>query len=285
MHAGTVHPMKKAILLLALGCGCGAESGDGDSDSFERTVYTDTEPPAEQVTDSAGAWSCIGQAPVMAERELGRVQYALSVVDFDSLSSVPGLETKVCADPGCTRELPPCNGNVVECYELSAESQALTFVFPSEFSGTLRLSAPGYVAVDYVLSGGAMAQPVRMPSSDTMDRIYSGLQLVPFDASRGMLLLRALDCHDQPAAGVQITPIAGSILNRAVPFTLSLDDSAATGEPVTNESGVVGFASLAPDAATVVAASPDGAEYARATVLVRSNVLAIHDLAPRTAGQ
>jgi hypothetical protein len=283
--------MKKAILLLALGCGSAGD--DAATPSYERYVYTDTEPPADQVTDTGAAWDCLGETPAMAEREPGRVQYVLPVVDFgDAFGGTPeavaNLNVQVCADPACSSELALCSDGAEPCYQVTATEQlpyVLKFDFPFAFDGTLRFSAPGYVDLDYVLGGPMVGQPsgemqviggtITMLSTTALAAFYTGLGQSTVDTMRGVLMLRTLDCQGQPSGGLNIRPVSGDFESPAVPYRLS------NSNPISQSlqtPGVAGVVNLQPQSTTVAATVDTGAEYARASAIVRASAITLIEL-------
>jgi hypothetical protein len=262
--------MKKAILLLALGCGCGAQPGDGDS--FERTVYTDTEPPAEQVTDSAGAWDCLGQAPVIAEREPGRVQYVVSVTDSETDSAVQGLDVAVCRGDYCAPGYPRCDGDgdSGQCYSVSVAPGQFVFDFPFGLVDvSIRFMAGGYVPLMYSLGGPmvgtprgemtVLGNPIRMLSVPAMARLYSDNGKELFDPTLGALMLRALDCAAGAADGAQVRVVSGDISAPSVAFD-------------------GGFLDVRPQHLTVESVAPDGTPYAQIRALIVGGSITLAEL-------
>jgi len=222
-----------------------------------RAKDTDGEFPTDQ-------WYCVGDEPEMADRETGRVQYTLPVADSDG-AAVPDLTVNVCGDPGCPEELPKCVNDAGQCFEVSGDRD-LVFSFPFGFDGVLRFTAPGFVETNYVLGGPMIGTPDGQLEVDGQRLTMASSQSI-VNTQRGSLVLKALGCDGQPASGVRVQPVSGSVLSEGPAAGL-----------VTDDQGVVTSDNMQPDAATLAAIAPDGSEYARVTALIRANAVTVAEL-------
>jgi hypothetical protein len=280
--------MKRGILILfAIGCGGSAKTDEGHYES----IFPD-DPNSPETATASGDWSCLGEAPAMAEREPGRVKYVVPVVDFYSQPGqvliVPDLQVSVCSDADCSSELARCTG-ADPCYDLAVDGSpavVLTFDLPFAYDGILRFTAPGYVDLDYVLGGpmvgapdGSMTvtgQAVYMLSVTAMERFYSDLGQSAVDRARGVLMVTALNCLGERAADLQLLQVAGDFAGSSA-YSLSLSNILTPDSTRTDPRGVTGFIDMQPGAFTV-GVSVGGEEYARSSVRVRANAFTLTQL-------
>jgi hypothetical protein len=250
--------MKKAILLLALGC------GDKVLDLSDLNVSDPL--PSD--------WSCVGQAPAMAEREPGRVQYVVSVTDFDTDSAVQDVDVAVCRGDYCDPGYPRCQGTPGECYDVSVgvgvAQHQFVFDFPYRLDeASLRFTAPGFVTLVYSLGGPmvgtprgemtVLGNPIRMLSVPAMARLYSDNGKELFDPTLGALMLRTLDCAAGAADGAQVRVVSGDISAPSVAFD-------------------GGFLDVRPQQLTVESVAPDGTPYAQIRALVVGGSITLAEL-------
>jgi len=254
--------------------------------------------PSSSATDVPPEWSCLAEQGLVP-REPARVRYELSVFDFNSQptapTAVPGLEVQVCGSGACEQPLPRCSPAEPEaleqCYRSSAGARPfeLTLDLPYGFAnGTLRLTAPGFAELEYVLGGpmigapdGEMAVqgvPLPMFSEGARSTLYGDLRMGLVDSTRGVILGRVLNCDGVRAAGVTVEPAALDTVPGAVAFRFESSLLAVPAPLETAAPGMAGFVNVLPGALAIEAQTPGG-EITTA-VRVRPNVITIAELRP-----
>lgn len=278
-HSGA---LKRSFILLSLSC-------------------TPFEPGSDRLPDAAAPepeWQCLRAPPglpppVAAE---GRVIYEVPIVDFDSQqgapAAVPGLQLTVCNSAQCDPAVPPCAGvltpDCVDVRQMADDPPFLyTLSFPHGFeAAVLRLQAPRYASVDYVLGGPMLGSPdgaavvtgfaIAMPLWATAERISLEMGSPPSPEQRA-LLLRALDCNGERAAGVTVQTLES--VPGGIPFTLSNASPTRQEMLVTGARGVAGLIGLPSPTIDVIGVSPSGLELGGPTTLdLRAGVITVAEL-------
>lgn len=214
-------------------------------------------------TPASAKWACLDHPAVPVARDPLPVTYVVSIVDFDSSptapTAVPGLVVTVCDTAECARQIE----GVTVGHGAAGPAYEYTVTFPFTFANAyLRLSAPGYVQLNYFLGGpmiGTADGATRVTGlqlsllrTDTFERLARSLQLpVPIDATRGTLAVRVLDCLGHRAAGISLNVESTALDPGRVAWSLSLGNYATPGASVTTERGVAGIANAAPDVVIV----------------------------------
>lgn len=205
-----------------------------------------------------GSATCFDYTQV-AEREPGRVQYTVPVVDFDTQltapSAVPDAIITVCTNATCIPEFPVCAGDVGACWrEFPGPSPAVKVLdFPFGLGNvTIRASAAGYVPTDYPLGGPLIGTPdgslaargigIVLVKQETFAALHAQVGAVP-DPLRGTLALRVLGCGLQRLGG-QTLEAYNADLRGAEAFSLSTGNLASGASLTTDQRGVVGFFNL-----------------------------------------
>jgi hypothetical protein len=302
--------------LLALGCGSSAEASTtpneqpGDTptgaarDNPSDSLTPGNEPPVVVPEE----WRCVAEPTLTEAPDPARVRYTVPIFDFNSKLTSPtavrDLQVDVCSG-SCEQTLQRCTtpepSPDEQCYGVGEDVSPLVLAFdlPFAFSnGILRFSAPGYVALDYVLGGPMMGSPegdmtvrglpLSLFSEQSRALLYGEVGVSTVDPTRGMLLVRALNCLRQtgPLGGFEgtraqdlgIEAMNVEAVAGAVGFSLSSDYIATPGAIRTEATGVGGFASVAPGAIGVRAQTPGG--EITTTVRTRPNVITLAELRP-----
>lgn len=227
--------MKHYYLLPLLACSCITIPDDGGDTCFDYMELIDREP--------------------------GRVQYTVPVVDFDTQLSapvaLPGAQLKVCINATCIPEFPKCTEETGNCYrEFPGASPALRVLdFPYGLTNvTLRFSLEGYVPTDYPMGGplvgsmdGALAMRgvgIVLVKNETYAALHAQVGGVP-DPTRGTLAARVLDCSMGRAANQQMSSYNAN-LSGSSGFSLSSSNLASGADLTTDQRGVVGYFNLLP---------------------------------------
>lgn len=261
------------LFLIPLSFGC--SSMKPGEDTWE-SLYTPDE------------WKCLldTEAPI---ESTGRATYTVPVVDFNSQPTaptpVPALAIAVCTSPTCDPVYPVCTDNPLgQCVNISGGPVLYKMDFPAGLSNVvLRLSAPDYVGMDYVM-GGPMVQSTQglgipMVPIATRQSIYTNLGAGTVDETRGVLAVRTLDCNNARAQGVTVEAVDGQIEYPSIPFRLSNNNLATGATLETDERGVAGFVNLAPQTVDVVARTDYGKEFGGPTTLnIRPNTITLAEL-------
>lgn len=274
--------LKRSFILLSLSC-------------------TPFKPGGDRLPDAAAPepeWLCLRAPPQVAPPTTTpeRVTYVLSIVDFDSReggapATVPGLEVTVCGSARCEPPVPTCAGvltpDCVGVRQMPADPPfPHTISFPYGFEdAVLRLQAPGYVGVDYVLGGPMVGRPdgapvvtglaISMPLRTTAEKISLDMGSSP-SPEQHTLMLRALDCHGQRAAGVTVQALNDG---QGIPFILSDDAPVRRETLVTGARGVAGLIGLPSPTIDVIGVSPSGVEFGGPTRLsLRPGVITVAEL-------
>ncbi len=291
----------------------------GGSGSMAGTGGTAAE-PSGSLLDTA-EWECIGTdaRTMLAPRGTAtatRIQYRVPIVDFDTLTPVPGLIVQACVTSDCDAytECEPGStpGTTEPCAVVSpppAGSPVYTIDLPYNFVGGLKLTKPGeYAEMDYFFGGPMVGLPEAPPSEGgnivvgqaipvlklrTRERAYREVGVASVDPTRGTLAVRTLNCLRQPAtppAGMTPPPQgqrATGVSVTAVPdvpagsasWALSQGNVFSPNKLETDGRGVAGFLN-APPVITEVRAVIDGTVYAGASIRVRADVITLAELRP-----
>lgn len=256
-------------------CGISGIGGAGGSEM----------PPPDDGGRPPTAWGCLFEPPQPGPpppTEPGaRVNFVIPIADFDSQPSVatavPGLNITVCKDPGCAMPAVPPEVTIVN---EPPGTPRYVISFPYNFSnGSLRLTAPNYVPMDYPFGGPMVGPPeggntwlglaIGMLTTSRLATLYENLGLTTVDLTRGVLALRTLNClrtAATPFAGVRASDVRVEVLPNepappAVGWSLSNGNVATPNVLITDERGVVGFANVpAPFGYRVRAIAPVGPE-------------------------
>lgn len=241
-------------------------------------------------------WLCLEEQAAPAFPEPGRVVYTVPVVDFYSQPTAPtpvgGLGIKVCQNPECSPAVPECTGNdLLPCVYITKSPVLQVISFPYAFSNAvLRLSAPGYIDLDYMLGGpmigtpggglDVQGQPVAMLSEASGATIHAALGFPSVDPTLGVLTARTLDCNGQRAAGVTVEALSGNMEN-ATAFSLSNGQQVSPSILRTDERGVAGFINVPAQNIDVQARAPYGRTFAEYTTLqIRPYTITVAELRP-----
>jgi hypothetical protein len=234
----------------------------------------------------SGADTCFDFVEVV-EREPGRVQYSVPVVDFDTQLTapvaVPGAVLTVCINAPCIPEFPRCEGDVGASWrEFPGPNPAIRVLdFPFGLTNvTIRLSAEGYIPTDYPLMGPVIGHPngaldtrgvgIVLVKNETYVALHAQVGTIP-DPARGTLALRVLGCDLTRAPAVDVEPWQGNLAG-STGFSLSTGNLASGGALRTDARGVVGLFNL--PAQTVDAWVPEWG-FAPATYNVRPGTLTL----------
>jgi hypothetical protein len=290
------------LLLATASC----SSLDPGTDSAAQLFGSDDDPSLGS-SGAAGAanqdmlppeWACLDSPQKPVTQEPGRVTYVVAIVDFDSQpyspTPVEGLNIEVCGSPSCD---PPASApevvitNPVE----GLPPSVYAIEFPFRFSnGSLRLTAPGYAAMDYVFNGPIIGPPeggyqiqgltIPLLKATTRETIYHDLGLPgDVDAARGVLALRTLNCLRDPkgnprAAGVKLQAIPAAPEPPAVAWTLSTSNRATPNRLETDNRGVAGFVNALPLVYDVEGLTPADRTYGRTSIAVRPDVITLAEI-------
>jgi hypothetical protein len=259
---------------------------------------TPFEPAGDRLPDATAPepeWRCLAaplRLPPPATSE--RVSYVVPIVDFDSQqgapAAVPGLQINVCDTAECDPPVPACAGvftpDCVDVQQVATDPSLYTMSFPYGLDDVvLRLKAPGYAGVDYVLGGPMVGSPggapvvsglvIAMPPWATAEKISIELGSSP-SPEQYTLLLRALDCHGQRAPGVTVQPLTNE---QSIPFILSDDALTRRGTLVTDARGVAGLIDVPSSTLDVIGLSPSGIEFGGPTTIqLRPGVITVAEL-------
>jgi hypothetical protein len=258
------------------------------------------EPASDRLPDAAVPeleWQCL-HAPRSIPPPATfpeRITYLVPIVDFDSQrrspTAVPGLEITVCNGARCDAPLPACAGvlapDCVGIQQVAADPPFIyTLSFPYGFAdAVLRLQAPGYAGVDYLLGGPMVGTAdgapvvnglvISMPLWATAEKLSRDVGVSPSPDQR-TLTLRALDCDGQRAPGVTVQPLDNE---QGIPFELSDDTLTRRDTLVTGARGVGGLIGLPSPSIDVVGLSPSGIEFGGPTSIeLRAGVITLAEL-------
>ena len=274
---------------LVLGGDCDAAGGTGGT---------------QQLTPLPEDWQCLAEPPPeMPAQSAPRVTYVVAIVDFDTQpppnqpTAVPNLRIDVCSDPTCD---PPAGPEVVTVGNPPNQPPYVYAIsMPYNFSNaSLRLSADGYVPIDYIFGGPIVGPPeggaiipgqtITVLRTSARDTLYRGIGLpTPASATTGDLAVRALNCvrdasgRTTRAEGVTVEAVPDDPPEPAVAYALSYGNLATKDSLVTDPRGVAGFANLRPQNYRVRGLAPVGEEglaYGETIAPIRPGVITIVEL-------
>jgi hypothetical protein len=201
-------------------------------------------------------WTCTSNV-VWPSASTATITFPLIVYDFASGNPLAGATVTACAkqDGTCAKPIPPSpqttSGNGLATLELPTQ--------PWAFDGYLVLKAPGHLTAlffyyPYPAESGPSApgKILRVPMVDDA-LIMSDAQVlgVPYDTSRGEILVAPFDCEGVGAAGVSFT--AAPLGPAAVPYyffdNIPTRNRTSTQGSANSDGG--GFVNVDPGAVTV----------------------------------
>ena len=180
-------------------------------------------------------WACLKQVtntPPVATGPAIKVTYAF--VSYERVLPIQGLSVRPCAatDLECRSPLVTPSGLT------DADGRATVQLASNFFDGYAEVSGPGYpteLAYYPPLAKDLVTNPVALPTNDTFTLATTAI--APIDPGRAILIIRALDCQGNAAAGVSFTiePSEGATsfyFARRLPSTTATatdDDTFASG--------------------------------------------------------
>lgn len=305
--------MAAAIGLALLGGCTGLAEGDDTCATVEGCVE-----PLPELTEE---WSCLEDGPPEKPAPPDVIALELFVVDFANPTIVPDVSLQACYinDGLCENPLQdPQTGlgiptepfpQILQQLNAADESgtlaravqQILLPFDPNAFYGYIRLTAPDYATLDYVLldelqlnleaafevpnaAGGVtriapvFADPIGLPSVSTLDGFYRGVG-EQRDPSKATTVARTFDCDGFRAPDVALeTDVSGArwAFVQGVPR--------AGEQRVTDSQGIIGYANLDPVGLGLAAKVPGRDQvYREASVTGRSDVIVTVDMRPPNA--
>jgi cytochrome c5 len=204
-------------------------------------------------------WGCIGSVePIQA----GKMD-TLSTKILDLISGMPptGISLKLCNkyDPPCASPLgmpvPDVDGKV-------------TVTVPSDTEAYLEITGGGYIPTLLFLDHRAEPtnpEELLVPSA-TVDALSSAVG-VPYDNSKGILLVRTTDCTLYPTAGAAISIFPAGNATRFYTINSLTTPNASQ----TDSAGNAGYVNVEPGTPTVTGTvGPEGKTYGSVTTLIRA---------------
>lgn len=201
-------------------------------------------------------WRCIENAPApsagLNDPMSGpRVVRSLQLVGFVGSTDLSGTTVRACSvrDPACMSPVTPA-------ITPAADGWVDVPLFEG-FDGYLEITSPGAVpsmlfyGQPLTADGAVDPEPaflVEMETALTFDRLFLGREAFP---NTGVINIRALDCQNAPAPGVQF-----QLEPSAVGWYYVGEIPVATAE-ATTESGVGGFSDVGPGTVVVTARIAD----------------------------
>lgn len=281
---------------------------------------TDTIPPDGLLETED--WSCLKDDPrtsVVPRGTPTRIQYRVPVVDFDTLTPVPGIIVEPCTTsncdvyPSCAAGATPAPAEpcAIVTPPASAASPIFVIDFPYNFTGGLKITKPGeYAEMDYFFGGPLVGLPelalseggnvvigqgIPVLKSRTRERAYQEVGVSTVDPTRGTLAVRTLSCRRTPAmpSATGMTPPpqgqrAAGVSLEAMPaapegsaaWALSTGNVFSPNRLITDARGVAGFLNAPPVITDVQAVLPDGTTYGYTPIRVRADVITLAELRP-----
>jgi hypothetical protein len=263
------------------------------------------------------AWDCLSNPMNVTPAPMGRIKYQVVIVDFDTQPRVPmpvqGLVVEVCANTTCDRVLRACDETVGEpttpvqqCVIVGPGPVQYTIDLPYglDYSG-LKLTAPGYVQMNYLFGGPMIGTPEGSPTvvglpiplltNETRARVYQQVQVGEVDLANGTLAVRTLSCAREPAmpmpsampappqgqraAQIQIET-ERELPPPAVHWTLSPGNTFDDDTPYTDARGVAGILNVPPQTIRINAVLPNGQTYGQTVLPVVANAVTLAELRP-----
>jgi hypothetical protein len=215
-----------------------------DSGSFSSSP----ESPAE-----SSQWSCLATPRSTADPlVLGstNVTYTMFVADTVSRQPPPGLVVTACSPLDID-----CGAPVADSVPPGTDGK-VRLSLPQNFSGFFLVTSSETVPARLLIDGpitGDMAAPPMLVIGQAALQTLTQTQNVNIQPGTGNLLLRAWNCDQMPATGVQFSSDHGG-----VPFSF-VSSVPVVGQTVTDDDGAGGFLNVAPGVAIVKASlSADG---------------------------
>jgi len=286
------------------GGGGGGGGGGGDTGATPREEL----PPA---------WQCLETPQPAADRDETRIQYRVPIVDFESQPAnprpVPELVVEVCDTITCDPPLPACPAGATP----AARQQCVTVTnlpgpppvvyqidLPWNFSnGYLKLTAPNYAEMNYILGGPMIGAPEGGPlviglaipvlTLAARANAYRDVGVADGqDATGGVLAVRALDCvrrignlspmipEGNRAAEVTVEAQPSAPPAPAVAWSVSGNNVFSQDNLLTDARGVAGYLNIQGGQLGVTARAPVGVTYpdTTQTFRLRGGVITLAEL-------
>ncbi|HVZ33243.1 MAG TPA: hypothetical protein VG963_12505, partial [Polyangiaceae bacterium] len=234
-----------------------------DSGSFSSSP----ESPAQ-----SSEWSCLATPrSTAAPLVLGNtnVTYTMFIADTVSRKPPPGLVVSACSPLDID-----CMNPVADSVPPGADGFVRLSV-PQNFSGFFIVKSSETVNSVLFIDGpitADMTAPPMLVIGEAALQTLTQTQNVNIQMGTGNLLLRAWDCDQMPASGVQFSSDHGG-----VPFSF-VNTLPVVGQTVTDDDGAGGFLNVSPGLAIVKATLADGTVTRTSTGRVSANWFTYVDL-------
>ncbi|HYO97351.1 MAG TPA: hypothetical protein VER33_22725 [Polyangiaceae bacterium] len=285
-------------VLLAVLCGC---------TSLEDGTDTATAPLNPQ-------WDCLKSEPervAAIDPPPANIAYAVPIVDFTKRppTEIPALEVDFCQleSNACNRVMG--KPNMVEAVFGGAKVTVPLYVIGTRYGihAYMRLSAPGYLPMEYYLGGELFGPPPSQAMSGVdvsgISAALGGLPVVmglpvapisveaadalaekigkPRDPNAAIVAVRTLDCQNQYAAGVRLKLSVPGSEQTGVPFSYLTGQPRLAANAATDSRGIAGFANVeiptGVDSTNVIVTgiAPNGMEYGAINVTIRRGAVTL----------
>jgi len=204
-----------------------------------------------------------------------QVKYGFKVVDFLSKKPPSKAVVKACrnSDVGCAEP--------VATWSDSGNTGVASFTLPAGFFGFFEIMSDAVPALLYVtqpITQDAENRDVPVLSTSTV-QLLAQLAGFPYDASKGLALLEAMDCAGMPQGGVQFKASRGTADQFYLIDQVPSKDAQLTQYDPTDNTADGGFVNLDPGFITFSAhLGIDGAELGSFNAQIRANTITFIDM-------
>jgi hypothetical protein len=219
----------------------------------------------------ANRWMCSDDQTVKTTT----IRYGFHIVDF--LSRLPPNNVVARA----------CRNNDVNCAEPVAtftdmdKTGHAQFELPTGFFGFFEVKSDELTTLLYVtkpISRNTLNRDLPVLTTDTV-QLLSGALGSPYDASKGLALLEALDCSDTPAGGIKFDMTGSQAVQFYIVDQVPSRDAKLSEYDATNNTANGGFLNVTPGFVTFSARlGEDGLELGSFNARIRGNTITFIDM-------
>jgi hypothetical protein len=257
-------------------CTVSNASGSEGSCASDRQCTVETAPRCLNktcVSDAiASRWMCTADDQTIRSVN---VRYGFHIVDFLSREPPNNIIVRACrnGDVACAEP--------VASFTDTDKTGHAQFDLPSGFFGFFEVvsdSLPTLLYVTKPIIKNTLNRDLPMLTADTL-QLLSGAVGYPFDPSKGIALLEALDCSDTPAGGIQFGIVGSSADRFYVVDQVPSRDATLSAYDETNNTANGGFLNVAPGFVTFNARlGANGLELGSFNARIRANTITFIDM-------
>lgn len=223
-------------------------------------------------TEIASRWLCTTDNQTI---RTNTVRYGFHIVDFLSREPPKNITARACrnSDVACAEP--------VATFTDTDKTGHAQFELPSAFVGFFEIESDALPTLLYVtkpIVKNTLNRDLPMLTADTL-QLLSGVIGYPYDMTKGLALLEALDCSDTPTGGIQFDTVGSSADRFYIVDQVPSRDATLTAYDETNNTANGGFLNVRPGFVTFSARlGAGGPELGSFNARIRANTITFIDM-------